>query len=206
MNRNDSKEGGELFSFSDQETISANKLLERKPDESYILEWSRLLQEQKNEVVRTDEKSVVVFRLGREWLGMATVIFHEVAERRMIHKIPHRGGNILMGMANLRGQLRICVNMHNLLEIEASHQQNQQSSSVIYQRMLAIQSDDEFWIFPVDEVYGIHRYDPNNVENVPVTVSKSTANYITGVVTWNNMNIGILDEELLLYSLKRSLL
>lgn len=206
MNRNGSKEGGELFSFSNQETISANKLLERIPDESYILEWSELLQEQKNKTERKDEKSIVVFRLGREWLGMATTIFHEVAERRMVHKIPHRSGNILMGMTNLRGQLRICVNMHNLLEIEGAQQGNIQSSSVIYRRMLAIQCNDEFWIFPVDEVFGIHRFDPLKMENVPVTVSKSTANYIKGMITWDNMNIGILDEELLLYSLKRSLM
>ncbi len=206
MDREKVKEGEELFSFSNLETISANKLLERKPDKSYIQEWSDLLQEQKNKVIRSDEKSIVVFRLGREWLGMITTVFHEVAERRKIHKIPHRSGTILMGMVNLRGQLRICVNMGNLLEIDMTERGMDESSSVIYKRMLAIQKEDEFWIFPVDEVFGILRFDLMKVENVPVTVSKSTANYIRGVVTWDNMNIGILDEDLLFYSLKRSLL
>jgi hypothetical protein len=41
--------------------------------------------------------------------------------------------------------------------------------------------------------------------NVPVTVSKSTANYMKGVITWRDFQVNLLDEGLLLYSLKRSL-
>lgn len=196
---------GDILSFITPETVSADILLERKPDDSYLIEWSTLLQEKRETVVLMDEASLVVFRLGREWLGMSTKIFNEISERRQIHRIPHRNSPILMGLTNFRGQLRICMNLHNLLEIAASENNSEKSNPLEYQRMLAVQSEDNFWIFPADEVLGVFRFDLSTMENVPVTVSKSTANYIKGVLSWSEITVGVLDEELLLYSLKRSL-
>ena len=44
------------------------------------------------------------------------------------------------------------------------------------------------------------------IENVPVTVTKSSANYLKGIVHWKGKSVAYLDEELLFYSLKRSAL
>lgn len=196
----------ELTSFIAPETLSANTLLERKADESYIVEWTELLQEHRTTLSKKETVSIVVFRLGKEWLGMSTVIFHEVAERRAVHKIPHLKSPTLMGLTNFRGQLRICIDMHKFLEISPTEHMSKKTSSVVYQRMVAIQQEEDFWIFPVDEVLGIHSFDLTMQTNVPVTVSKSTANYMKGVLPWKNIQVGLLDEGLLLYSLKRSLM
>lgn len=193
-------------SILDPETLSANILLERKADDRYIAEWTELLQAPRTTTVQKETDSIVIFRLGEEWLGMSTLIFHEVAERRSVHKIPHRSSPTLMGLTNFRGQLRICIDMHKFLEIAPGDQTSKKTSSVVYQRMVAIQQDDDFWIFPVDEVLGIHRFDMTKQTNVPVTVSKSTANYMKGVIAWRDFQVNLLDEGLLLYSLKRSLM
>lgn len=182
---------------------SARLLLERAPEDDYIDEWTHLLAFEKEKDKEEEETSVVIFRLAREWLALRTVFFMEITPERNIHRIPHRSDQILLGMVNLRGRLTLCVDMRRLLEIEAD---NSNRETKEYGRMAAIQKDQDLWIFPVDEVHGIFHCNFNRLENVPVTVAKSKANYIKGVISWYGHGVGLLDEELLFFSLKRSVL
>lgn len=199
-------EGGTLKTLMTPEIVSANELLERPGEEKYLAEWTALVQEPREVVEQREDTSLMVFRLGREWLGMSTVTFIEVFESRPIHKIPHRTNPILMGVTNFRGQLKLCGNLQQLLELDPEEKQREKKGPLFYQRMLAAQKEEDFWIFPVDEVWGIFRFELSAMQNVPVTISKSSANYIKGVLSYSDMTIGVLDEELLFYSLKRCLL
>lgn len=178
-------------------------LLDRKSDESYIDEWTALLQQPIAQEGEADEQSAVIFRLGGEWLALPTPVFAEVAHTRSLHRIPHKSGFLLLGLLNLRGQLRLCVSLHKLLELEEGSQAVSQRRQ--YARLIAIRKGEERWTFPVDEVLGLIRFKKASIQNVPVTVSKSTANYLQGVLQWEGKNIGLLDEELLFQSLRRSL-
>lgn len=189
-----------------EEAASANKLLERPPEEDYINEWTALLTREKEAVQFGGESSVMIFRLGGEWLAISILVFSEVAEWRLIHRIPHRSGQLLMGIVNLRGQLLLCINMQNFLEIESEKTKDKHKGVIFQRRMVAIHKEEDQWILPVDEVLGIGYCDLNRLENVPVTVAKSAANYLKGVFTWKQKTIGYLDEELLFYSLRRKLL
>jgi chemotaxis-related protein WspD len=187
-----------------KELISANSLLAREPDNSYITEWTNLLAGESNPK-DTAETSIVVFRIGDEWLALSTYICKQVADRRHIHPIPHRGGKYLLGMVNLQGQLTLCVALNLLLEINAPDMAGKTTKELADKRFLAIQKDNETWVFPVSEIFGVLHTDLAKIENVPVTVSKSTANYLKGVIPWDHKNVSLLDEELLFYSLRRSL-
>src|SRR5271154_1080040 len=79
----------------------AKKLLERRPENSYINEWTNLLMKEKDVAPQLTEGSVVVFRLHKEWLALSTLFFTEVAEKKVIHRIPHRNSPILLGVVNL---------------------------------------------------------------------------------------------------------
>ena len=128
-----------------------------------------------------------------------------MCEERPIHRIPHKLNPSLKGLINLKGQLRLCVNLHHLLEVERETSKNEEDV-LTYNRLLSIQKDGQVWTFPVDEVYGIYRVEVGEIENVPVTVSKSTANFLRGVVPWKGKTISYLDEELLFSSLERSVI
>src|SRR5262245_14587544 len=175
------KKGLKLMSHG-QEISPAQQLLDRPADGQYLAEWTRLLQLPRVSREKAYENSVVIFRVQQERLALTTLVFSVVAETRPIHRIPHRSGNILLGIVNLRGQLLLCFAMAKVLEIEP----DPSSSSNAYNRMLAIKKNNERWIFPVDEVYGVYRFDMKALENVPVTVAKSTANYLKGIFTWQN--------------------
>jgi chemotaxis-related protein WspD len=187
-----------------QEMTSADKLLDRVPEEEYVDEWTILIQKEKPPEDISAENSVVIFRLAQEWLAISTLIFSEASTMRPIHLIPHRSGPILLGIVNIKGQLRLCVSLHQLLEIQPQSAADKVKDK--FQRLLAIRKDDQAWIFPADEVFGIFRCNTLTLQNVPVTISKSHGNYLKGVFTWEHKSVGYLDEDLLFQSLKRSVL
>lgn len=185
---------------------SANKLLDRQVNEEYVDEWTALLQKEKPAEDSNTENSVVIFRLNQEWLAISTLVFSEVATSRKIHHVPHKTSTIFLGVVNLKGQLRLCVSLSNLIEIEAQIEKGSTKYQEKYHRMLSIGKNNEYWIFPVNEVYGIFRCDISHLQNVPVTISKSKANYLKGVFSWQDRNVGYLDEDLLIHSLQRSIM
>ena len=71
--------------------------------------------------------------------------------------------------------------------------------------MVAIAKEGELWVFPVDGIEGIYNADLSLIENVPVNIKKSTVNYIKGILKMEGKAVGLLDDDLLFPSLKRSL-
>lgn len=180
---------------NEHEIASAKRLLERTPSDDYLDEWTTLLQNEKKIEEPKKENSVVIFRLFHEWLAFPTLLFTELAQLRKIHSVPHSNDKILLGLVNLRGQLKLTIALHHLLQIDATAND--------FTRMLSIRKNGEQWIFPVSEVYGIYRYDVNQLQNVPITITKSTANFLKGLIPWAENNVGLIDDELLFSSLRR---
>lgn len=186
-----------------EETVKyANVLLDRQPLMSYTQEWTDLLMKEKKVSKEVLLNTGVVLRLGQEWMALSALVFKEVAENRLIHKLPHRSGPYFLGLANIRGRLRICVSLHKLLDIPAA-QEKRESGDNFYEKMIVVERGTDFWVFPVDEVHGVFRFERGDLKNVPVTVAKSTANFLKGMLSWENKRIGVLDEDLLLNSLRR---
>lgn len=153
-----------------------------------------------------DSLSVMVFRLGQQWLALRTVCFKEVTHRRLVHHIPHRSNDIFLGVVNLNGELQLYIALHQLLKIDSSTPSSAGQLAIHKDRMIAIAKEHDLWVFPVDEIDGIYHWNPAAIEAIPLNVSQSTVNYIQGIIKIGDRNIGLLDEELLFSSLKRSVL
>ncbi len=188
-----------------EDSYSADKLLSRPVSPQYIKEWTKILREGKKTYLETREHSILLFRLHSEWFGLSTSFFNQICEKKPIHIIPHKQNPILKGLVNIGGQMRLCVDLKNLFEIKEDKKMPPPQSAIIYNRMIVIENGGQLFVFPVDEAYGIYQFDMGALENVPVNVAKSSTNYLRGVLTWKEKSVGFLDEELLFYSLKRSL-
>lgn len=188
-----------------QKQYKASKLFERTPTQEYIEEWTNDLMQPQSSENSEGILSVIVFRLGEEWFALPTICIKEVSHCRAIHQIPHRTNNTLLGVINLNGELQLYVALHRLLEVDSSA--DIQTIRIPYQqeRMIAIVKDRDLWVFPVAEIDGIYKWDLTKLENVPVSVSRSSANYVKGIMKKENRSVGLLDEELLFASLKRSI-
>jgi len=147
--------------------------------------------------------SVVVFCIGGEWLALPSHLFVEIIEGGSIHSIPHRKDRVLLGISNVHGEIQLCVSLKQLIGLDEGDE-NSMKSRKPHPRMMVVGKDEDRWVFPVDEIRGVHRVHPNQFQNVPVSVSKSKSTFTKGVFKWKDLLVAFLDDELLFYSLKRS--
>jgi chemotaxis-related protein WspD len=181
-------------------------LLEREPPAGYLREWTQALAEAKDEDRAEEALSVLIFRLGREWLALPTHVCQEVAEMRPIHTLPHRSGPVLLGLVNIRGQIRLCVSLSELLGLATADVTGQRTNHKNRQCLVIVARDSDHWVILVDELYGIQRFHLNAVRNAPVTVAKAMPRLTKGVIDWQDKSLGYLDDELVFLALRKEVL
>jgi chemotaxis-related protein WspD len=178
------------------------ELLNRPLPADYRQEWTEHFGSDR-QAGQPMSSSAVVFRLRTEWLALPTQAFQEVAERRQIHSLPHHHAGLVLGLANIRGELTICVSLAHLLGLETGVLR--QALRAVYHRLLVVSCEGSRLAFPVDEVHGPHRFDPHELKPGPVAITKSNATFIQGVFQWHKRAVGLLEMDLLFPTLNRSL-
>ena len=150
-------------------------------------------------------QAALIFRIGAEWLALSPTNLQEIAEGRPIHSVPRGRSNTLLGLANIRGELLVCVALDRVLGLEKMGPEKSSSKRALYRRMVVAGREGSRFVFPVEEVHGIHWFNPNELKEVPSTVAKAQATYIKGILLWQNKSVGCLDDQLLFDMLDGSL-
>lgn len=150
-------------------------------------------------------RSLLVFRLGEEWLALATRILVEVAPLTPIHALPHPRLRALLGVANVRGALVACLSLVDLLGLDASTAQVAAASGRAAPRMLVLDAAGGSLLAPVDEVDGIHAFDLGLIKVAEQNNALDASKCSRGVLLWRGRSLRLLDEEQLLQSMIRSL-
>lgn len=166
--------------------------------------WARALSVSADGGDGFDAESMLVFRIGDEWLALPTTVFREVTEMRRIHSLPHRRNLATLGVVNIRGALVVCASLVDMLGLETI-ETPRGSLRAAYQRMLVITDHGQSVVFPVDEVDGAQRFTHAACEAVPATVARTALPHTRAVVRWQGRTIGLLDADLLFHTLTRSL-
>jgi chemotaxis-related protein WspD len=150
-------------------------------------------------------QAALVFRIGAEWLSLSPNNLQEIAEGRPIHSVPRERSNNLLGLANIRGELLVCVALGRVLRLEKAGSEKSSPKRAIYRRMVVAGREGSRFVFPVEEVHGIHWFNPNDLKAVPSTVAKPQATYFKGIFLWQNKSVGCLDDKLLFDTLNEDL-
>lgn len=201
-------------------SAAALQLLDRPVTDEYRREWSEHYAREKK-LTTPAKTSVMIFRIGSEWLALPTQAFQEVAERRAVHSLPHRRRGVVLGLVNVRGELLICASLGRLLGLTEQGAGKVRSAKcqvsgsltpdtahlapLLADRLLVANWDGNRIAFPVDEVHGIQRVHQDELREPPGTVAKSTHTYSRGVFAWRDRTIGFLDADVLFAALNRSL-
>jgi chemotaxis-related protein WspD len=179
-------------------SAAARSFFDRPAPSGYLSEWTKILAEPTVQT-GTDDVSLLIFRLHGEWLALGTRAIAEVTATRPVHRIPHRSDGVIDGLVNLRGQLQICVSLHELLGVDRlpddGKTQAQSGKAGAQPRLIVIQKDSETWAFPADEVPGIHRLPRGGLRNVPATLANPTTSFSQALFTWHGHSIGYLDDQ-----------
>ncbi|WP_296178413.1 chemotaxis protein CheW [Pseudomonas sp. UBA1879] len=148
-------------------------------------------------------RSLMVFRLGEEWLGLPTRCLVEVSPVQTIHSLPHQRSRALLGVANVRGALVACLSFVELLGLDSAAAPT--SAARVMPRMLILAAEGGPVVVPVDEVDGIHAIEARLLDTASVPAQNTQARYTRGVVQWKDRSLRLLDEEHLLSAVNRSL-
>jgi chemotaxis-related protein WspD len=188
---------------------AARSFFERPAPEGYLASWSRWLaksveQDGDGEGGREDEiearshqekVSVLIFRLGPEWLAFRTQSVAEVTTPRPVHRVPHRTNEVFLGLVNLEGQVQLCVSLHGLLGVAAT---------ATPARLVVVRDHNraETWAFAADQVLGVQHISRARWRSVPSTLANPTVGFSQAVLSWKERSIGLLDEERIFMALR----
>lgn len=179
---------------------AGERLLDRALTAGYRQEWAQHFSVPKRKQ-SPGSVSLVLFRLGAEWLALPTQVFQEVVELRKIHTIPHRRNGALLGIVNVRGELLVAVSLARALGVASSSDLKASKTA----RLLVSTWESQRFVFPVDEVHGVFHCDPEKLGEPPNTLSKSGTSYTRAVLDWNDKLVCCLDTSLLFSALSQSI-
>ncbi len=191
-------------------SAAGRSLLEREVPLDYLNERTAVLADQPTEALAiaalrsglaAGTFSALIFRLGNERFALNTRILQEITHPSPIHTLPHRSNNLLLGIVNIRGEILLCASLSHLLSLEVSPPASNKE-----QRLLVVGHKERNWVFPVDQVYRIHRFHPGQLEAVPVVIAKANETYTQGVLDWNQKKVNYLDTEILFETLERRII
>jgi chemotaxis-related protein WspD len=183
---------------------AAARLFDREIPREYRRQWTEIVAVAPS-ISESNLQSVVVFRIGPEWLALSSTVVQEVAEKSVLHRLPHRGAGLVKGIVNIRGEILLCMSLDVLLRLEPAAGEPSAGRRA-EQRLLVCNRHGDRLVFLVDEVHGVHRYSPQAQREVPATLAKAEARYTSGILPWKvNRSIGRLDDELVFYALSKGL-
>jgi chemotaxis-related protein WspD len=182
---------------------AAADLLDRDVPDHYLDASTRHFAEEV-ETTAHGARSVVIFRIENEWLALATTLLKEICDLRPIHSLPHQRNPAVLGIVNVRGELLVCIALNTLLTTGGTCARAGQDR-LARTRMLVANRNGERLVFPVDEVHGIHRFNPSQLGDAPATIARATSTFTRAMLQWQDKSVGVLDENLLFQSLKGTL-
>ena len=115
--------------------------------------------------------------------------------------MPHRG-EVVAGLVTIRGELLLCASLAKVLGSRNAKAAN--GTHIPDQRLLVANRDGSRVAFPVDEIHGVVRYQPGELNTAPATLAHAAATYTIGLLPWQERTVGCLDDELLFYTLNKS--
>jgi chemotaxis-related protein WspD len=188
-------------------SAASQQLFQREAPSQYLEEWTQRIAEV-GATTASEELSVILFRIGAEWLAFDTHAVVEVVELRPIHRVPHSTDKFLLGLANIRGELLLCVSLRELLGIEETREEPHDksiSSPVAKERLLVVEQEQTRWVFPVDEVDGVYRVQAQTFEDLPHTVERSIKFYSRAIFAHRNRKVGMLSQERIFQALEKTI-
>lgn len=179
---------------------ASRRFLEAPCPPGYLEEWNERLATPIEETAANCE-TVLVFRLGEEWLALSVAVLMEVTTPRPIHRIPHRAG-LLAGLVNIRGELQLCVHLGQALGMRNEGETRSAENGTTKARMIVVQNETERWVFPVDEVDEVFRIPSARLGDAPATLARASGRLTRGVFDSKQRSIGVLEEARLFQLLR----
>ena len=148
-------------------------------------EWAELAAAA-GESADTGTVSMVVFRIGPQWLALETTLFERWLAARPVHVVPGLTNDVFRGLVNVDGELLFCFDGPKMLGFEESGEEAPG-------RMFVAASASDRFVFAVQEVLGVRRIAREALEELPATLARSPAALTRATAAVENRKVGLLD-------------
>jgi chemotaxis-related protein WspD len=162
-------------------SAAARTLLQRESAVEPTPEW------RDPDARREDRASALVFRLGAQWLGLPPAQVVEVAPNRDVRRLAHRTAGRIEGLVNVRGELRLCVSLVELLGLGA------RAASDARARLVLVDDDGQVLAFRCDEMQGLASYAAGDAQTPPDTLPAALRRCVGGMLPLDQRHVALLD-------------
>lgn len=159
------------------------------------------------EVDSVSTAACFVFRIGAEWLGIPISLLDEVVASKATHSLPHRRGAVRLGLVSIRSDILVHVSLAGLLGIpdDAAAPDHASDHRRRAPRVVVLRDQRGRLAMSVDEVMGIHQYDPTVLRGVPSTLGQAMVSYTHALLAVGDRMVGVLDGARVLASMSQVL-
>ncbi|RMH61553.1 MAG: hypothetical protein D6678_02920 [Zetaproteobacteria bacterium] len=133
-------------------------------------------------------ESLLVFRLGAAWLGLHAAACARVEGMVALHPVPHMRDTLLLGLANARGVVCLCLDLARMLGLRAD------PGDARGRRLVRLRWAPGDLAFVADEIAGMQRFHASALEGLPDTLSDEQRRWLRGTYHWRGQHIAVLDD------------
>jgi chemotaxis-related protein WspD len=175
----------------DTYSAAAGKLLDRPAVQGD--DWTAALT--KREPAASGEvRSFTVFRVCDEHLALPTARCARAANLRAVHRIPHRRSDVILGIANIHGELIVCLSFAALLKLNRADRPTPAQKKG---KLLVTEWNGGPIAFEVDELQGVEKVPLAHLQKLPATVAQTRTRCTRALLPRDPHPIAILDENAL---------
>jgi chemotaxis-related protein WspD len=174
-------------------------------DEAIDLATAHYARPREDERKITD--SVLVFRLGSEWLALPTALFDRVADVQAVHTLPHRRAGMAAGLVTVGGDLVVHLSLAALLGVgtEGATPAGTSPRHEVVRRLIVLTDQRGRLAITADEVWGVCRYHAAQLRPPPSTLARALVSYTISMLDVEGRMVGVLDGPRVLDALSRAL-
>ncbi len=133
--------------------------------------------------------TALVFRLGQQWLGLPPALVAEVAANPPVRRLAHRTDGRIEGVVNVRGELRLCVSLVELLGL------GRRGNAPPSARLVLVEDDSGPLAFRCDEMRGLLPYTEDGIEAPPDTLPAPLDACVKALLPFGAGHIALLDGD-----------
>lgn len=136
--------------------------------------------------------AVAVMRLGEDYFGLNLAAVREFIQVSNVTPVPCCPAHIL-GNMNLRGEVMTLVDIRSALRVSAEVSQE-------LEKAIVVDVDDIVAGITVDQVCDIVQFSSDDISAVPAAATSTRENYFTGIASYQEKKVGIIDFSKLIQS------
>lgn len=138
-----------------------------------------------------DLVGILLVRVSDTRIGLLSARISHVDLVPRIHGVPHRSSPLVRGICSVRGRIRPCGDLHELLQCGAAPRR------VSGEMRIVMVGDDTSDIgFVVDEVLGVTRCEREEITSIPSTASPAIRSCAREMIVFNGESMPLLDADL----------